>query len=154
MKTCSTRYHGEIEYSEDEVVSFPRGLFGFETEKQFLMIELPAVRPLVFLQSLSTPGLCFLALPVGVVEKDYQLDLADEDLEELELPAGSRPRIGEDVLCLVLLTVQANRPTTANLMAPVTLNLRTRKALQAISTNDLYSHQHVFLEPAKETVCS
>lgn len=150
---CLTKYHGEIEYSEDAVVHFPRGLVGFEAETRFLLIELPAMRPLVFLQSLSTPRLCFLTLPVFVVHRGYRIELSPEELEELELPAGRQPRIGDEVMCLALLTVQENRPATANLLAPVTINQRTRKALQTISSN-LYSHQHAFLDSVQETVCS
>src|SRR5215831_11637246 len=119
MATCFTKYQGELEYAEEAVIDFPRGLFGFEDQTRFLLIERPALSPLLFLQSLSTPQLCFLALPVFVVHGDYELALTQDDLAEVGLPGDSPTRIGPDVLCLALLTIRENQPTTANLMAPV-----------------------------------
>lgn len=154
MPTCLTKYYGEMEYSEEAVLNFPLGLFGFETETRFLLIENPAVRPIVFLQSLSTPQLCFLTLPVFVVDQGYKLAISADDLALLELPAGRQPRIGEDVACLAIISVQENKPTTANLLAPVVVSLRSNKAAQTISEESSYSHQYVFLEPRQEAVCS
>jgi flagellar assembly factor FliW len=53
-----------------------------------------------------------------------------------------------------LITIQPGRPTTANLMAPLVVNLASRQAMQALSAEDEYSHQHIFLQPVEETVCS
>ncbi|SRR5579871_2985442 len=154
MATCLTKFHGEIEYTAESVWSFPEGLFGFESETQFLPLEVPTLRPLVFLQSLSNPGLCFVTMPVLVVDQNYQLSVSPEDIAELDLPEGQSPRIGEDLLCLAILTIQKGRPTTANLMAPVLVNLKNRKAMQVISADSHYSHRHVFVEPKPEAVCS
>ena len=33
-----TKYFGEIEYEESEILTFPVGLFGFEEEHQFLLL--------------------------------------------------------------------------------------------------------------------
>ena len=37
MKT-NTKYFGEIEYDEEAVLIFPKGLFGFEEEQRFLLL--------------------------------------------------------------------------------------------------------------------
>jgi flagellar assembly factor FliW len=155
MNRCTTKYHGQIEHRDAMVITMPRGLFGFEGETRFLPIENPATRPIVFLQSLATPDLCFLALPVFVVDSQYRLTLSGDDLRCIDLPSGRQPVIGTHVLCLALVTVQANGPTTANLLAPVTINLRNLKGVQGISLDSGYSHQHVFLAAAEpEPVCS
>src|SRR5579859_4877441 len=109
MPKCLTKYHGEVEYSDAAIFEFPHGLFGFEAETRFLPIEIPAARPIVFLQSLATPSLCFVALPVFVVDRQYRLAMSSDDLAELELPVDRPAIIGEDVLCLVLVTIQTNR---------------------------------------------
>lgn len=152
MPTCTTRYHGEITYADDRVIAFPAGVPGFEEHTQFLLLEVPATRPIVFLQSLSTSGLCFITLPVKVVDPGYELAIPDEDAQSLELPAAAAAAGG--VLALALITIQSGRPTTANLLAPVVVNMLTRRARQVISTNPAHSHRHPFL-PARETVtCS
>lgn len=152
MPKCSTRYHGEMEYPEEAAIQFPRGLFGFEDERRFVMIENPSARPIVFLQSLATPELCFLALPVLVVDAKYRLELAAEDLEAIGLPGEETPEIGGDLFCLALITVREGGPTTANLLAPVVVSMATRKGVQGISTAPgSYSHETRFLEAP---VCS
>ena len=45
-------------------------------------------------------------------------------------------------------------PATANLIAPLVINLRTRQAVQAIVCEGDYSHQHVFPASSPEAVCS
>jgi flagellar assembly factor FliW len=100
----------------------------------------------------AAPDLCFLCLPALVVEPRYRLALAEEDLRALGLPPGRQPRIGDDVLCLVIVTVQEGQPTTANLMAPVVIRMDARLGAQALSTEAGYSHRHEFLAPRQEAV--
>jgi flagellar assembly factor FliW len=154
MPKCRTKSHGEIEYSEDVLICFPEGLFGFEHETRFLPIEVPALHPILFLQSVQRPGLCFVTLPILVVDPAYRLTLAPADLELADLQADRQPVIGDDVLCLAILTIHKEGPATANLIAPLTVNLRNRKAVQALVCEGEYSHRHVFPASAPEAVCS
>jgi flagellar assembly factor FliW len=148
ISKCLTKYHGEIEYSESDIVHFESGPFGFEANSRYVLLVPPAMKPLVFLQSLSTPGLCFLTLPILVVDRNYKLTLRTEDRKAAMLPTERQPVIGEDVLCLAILTLQHGHPATANLMAPVVVNLENRKAVQAISSEGSYSHRYVFTNAA------
>jgi flagellar assembly factor FliW len=125
-----------------------RGPFGFEDESGFVLIQRPELYPLVSLQSITTEDLCFLALPVLAVDSRYDLRLAPEDAALIDV--RERPCIGTEVLCLALLTVRAAGPT-ANLLAPVVVNLSSRAALQCLNVADGYSHQHP-LAPAEEGV--
>jgi flagellar assembly factor FliW len=154
MLKCQTKYHGEMDCEDQSVLNFPRGLFGFESETRFLPIEQPALRPLVFLQSLSTAGLCFICLPVLVVDRKYSLLLQPEDFEAVGLPSDRQPVIGIDVLCLAIVRIQPGGPTTANLLAPVVVNLRNSKAVQALSLNPNYSHQAPLPASSEESLCS
>ena len=153
MAKCLTKSHGEIEYYEDVVMHFSEGLFGFESETRFLPIEVPALHPLLFLQSVDRQGLCFITLPILVIDPFYRLNLSPSDLELAGLPTGRQPAIGEDVLCLAILTLHKDAPATANLIAPLVMNLRTRKTVQAIVCEGDYSHQHVFPASPPEAVC-
>jgi flagellar assembly factor FliW len=154
MPKCRTKSHGEIEYSEDVVMHFPDGLFGFESETRFLPIEVPALHPILFLQSVSRQGLCFVTMPILVIDPVYRLAVSPSDLERADLPTGRQPVIGEEVLCLAILTLHKDRPTTANLIAPLVINLRNRQAVQALVCEGEYSHQHVFPASEQEAVCS
>jgi flagellar assembly factor FliW len=116
-----------------------RGPFGFEDEAEFLLIQRPEQFPLVYVQSVRTASLCFLALPVLAVDPEYQLQISAEDAQLISVT--TEPVIGADVLCLALVTVHPEGPT-ANLLAPVLVNLQSRAALQCIHSIDDYSHQH------------
>ena len=113
-------------------------------------MEQPASSPVVFLQSLSRPDLVFITLPIAFVEPAYQLIVAPEDLMLLELPQEPQPVIGEEILCLAIVTVREGHAPTANLMAPVVVSRRTRRALQVIQSDSSYSHQHVLAPPVEE----
>jgi flagellar assembly factor FliW len=142
MRSIETKYFGTLPCSEEWVFDFPQGLPAFEEEKGFVLIEPPAGAPLVFLQSMARPGLCFAAFPVLAVDQGYQLGIAPEDLEELGLDARRQPALGSEVIVLALLSLDGEFRATANLMAPVVLHVATRRGLQAIRRDSRYSHEH------------
>src|SRR6516164_2089762 len=145
MPSFHTKNFGVISYSNDAVVEFRDGLPGFDSLRQFLALQFEDSRPLVFLQSLEDPELCFLTFPVGVIDANYRLMVSPEQREQIGLPVSGPLRIGEDVLCLIVVSLRETGPT-ANLLAPVVVNLRNRRAVQAIAPDSGYSHQHR-LEP-------
>lgn len=152
MQLFETRNFGRISYEPDSVLQFPGGLPGFEQSRSFLPVQVPDTDPIVFLQNLEDPALCFVTLPVLTIAPDYQLDMGDTDLEAIGFSPGSRPRIGEDVLCLTIVSIRPTGPT-ANLLAPVVVNLRSRSAVQAVATELEYSHQYE-LVPQEALACS
>ena len=153
MPCAQTKYFGTLAYNEESVFEFPVGLPAFEDEKQFVLIESPEHAPLVFLQSLVRPSLCFLAFPVLVVDRNYQLGIPGEDLQALGLNLERQPELGTEVLVLALVSLHDGFSATANLMAPIVVNLKTRRGLQAIRQDSLYSHQHPIETRAVEQAC-
>ena len=148
MSWLQTPHFGFLEYTAESTLEFSEGLPGFESEHRFVLVERPAHHPLVFLQSVQTTDLCFPALPVRVVEAFYQPQLGSSDLELLGL--ARQPEIGEDAVVLALIAVHEQDPT-ANLLAPVVINLKTRIAAQCVDPSMRYSHRHP-LAPALETL--
>ena len=149
MPSVETKYFGILTYAEESVFNFPQGLPAFEDEKTFVLIEaghreaLPEpAAPLIFLQSMARAGLCFAAFPIQAVDRQYELAIAPEDLESLGLDAARQPVLGREVMALALLSVNDELLATANLMAPVVLNVTVRRGLQAIRWDSRYSHQH------------
>jgi flagellar assembly factor FliW len=149
MPQCKTRYFGELEYDCQATVEFRGGIPGFEDERLFVLIERPDLKPLVFMQSLATPGLCFLTLPVFTVVPDYRLELLDVDRCELDLPTNAV--IGQDVACLVIGTIR-EESVTVNLLAPLVIDLKTGRAVQAILSESGYTHDYAIpAVPAEQT---
>jgi len=152
MPQVETQYFGTMSYGEESVFDFPAGLPAFTDEKHFVAIELRQHSPLIFLQSLAQPALCFLAFPILVVDRGYRLAMAPDDLRALDLSADRQPDLAAEVAVLALLSLRDGLPVTANLMAPIVVNLKTRRALQAIRQDSEYSHQHP-IELRPEATC-
>jgi flagellar assembly factor FliW len=142
MPLVETKYFGTMPCAEESVFELPFGLPAFEDQRRFVFIETPQHAPLCFLQSLSQPELCFLALPIQAVDRSYQLAVAAEDLAALEFNPDRQPQLGSEALVLALVSLHGSFSATANLMAPVLVNLKTRCAIQAIRRDSLYSHQY------------
>ncbi|MDP3000043.1 MAG: flagellar assembly protein FliW [Bryobacterales bacterium] len=154
MPEFQTRYFGEIAYLPESVIEYPVGLPGFENERRFLLIEQELNKPLVFLQSLSRPELCFITVPVQGILPDYELTLTAEELHTLELAEDRQPVVGEDVIHLAIVSLAEDRPATANLLAPIVINWRKRLAVQSVQADSSYSHQHPLLARDLEPQCS
>ncbi len=122
---------GDIESDPQCELLFPSGLPGFEEQRRMLPVEIPAQRPLLYLQSLDSAGICFVALPVYVIDPDFRLRISDEERALLQLPDDSDPEIGADVLCVALL-MRSSETVQANLNAVVVINLHNRRGLQCV----------------------
>lgn len=151
MPVLETQNFGRISFAEGSIFEFPRGLPGFEERRRFVPVQTPHAAPIVFLQSLEDPELCFTTLPIRVVDPQYSLEMDEPDVELLGWPPDYRPRIGEDVLCLAVLSLRETG-STANLLAPVVVNLSNRIAVQAVAAASPYSHQQP-LFPAEAPTC-
>jgi flagellar assembly factor FliW len=116
---------------EVPALSFVRPLPGFAELRRFVLVELPGEDggdPVLFeLRSLEEPAVRFLAAVPTAFFPDYAFELDETDCAELGLQDEF------DALVLVLLTIGTDAgSTTANLLAPVLVNARTRAAAQVI----------------------
>jgi flagellar assembly factor FliW len=153
MPVTVTRYFGELTYDQDGVFCFPIGIPGFETQRRFLFIEQQHTHPVVFMQSLDQPDLCFLAVPVSVAVPNYSLELAPEEHSTLglteNLAFGS-----SGITCLGLITCVEGGNPTINLASPIVLNLEKRIGIQAIPAGSRYSLRHPLLAREEAIRCS
>ena len=138
MPCIPTRDFGPLDYDPSAELHFPLGVPGFEKQTRFILIEKATLAPIVFLQSAETEALCFLTIPVQMVDPGYQIGMMDEDVRMLALDATDP----SEILFLAILSANANAVATANLLAPVVINLKTKIGLQAVRPNSHYSHQH------------
>jgi flagellar assembly factor FliW len=152
MPQILTRRFGAMDFDESAVLDFPLGLPGFENARRFALVKQPAAAPLVFLQSLDFPELCFVAAPVLSIDPAYQLEMTADDLRELGLAEHCQPRLGGQVICLAILSSPENGRPTANLLAPLVIEPASRRAVQAVRIDARYSHQQPL--PAPEAPCS
>lgn len=155
MPRIRSIYFGELDYADGTVFHFPYGLPGFEQERAFLFVRQPHTEPLLFLQSLQSPRLCFILLPILVADANYKVILDAEDLAALRLAPGSRPQIGVEILCAAIVNAGNGQDgPTANLMAPVIVNLKEQIGIQAIPADSPYSHRHPITTEKEVAPCS
>lgn len=151
MPNALSRYFGLIEYSQGQPFIFPDGLPGFPQETRFLPIEVPDQLPLLYLQSLSTPDLCFVALPPNCLVPNYDAAAQPEDLARIGLTPDALQ--GPGTLCLALLSFEENGEAFANLRAPIVVNMKQRNAVQTIQTEDRYPIRFAIHRKSEASPC-
>lgn len=135
-----TKYFGEMEYVQDEIIKFPEGLFGFEDEKEYLLIRFDdRDDTLLSLQSLKTPYLAFITMNPFRVMNDYEPYIADGDLDFLGVN-------NQELVAIYAIAVVADEVehTTVNLKAPLVINPETKKGRQVILEDPRYTFRHRF----------
>lgn len=145
MKT-QTKYFGPVDYEEEDVLRFRQGLFGFESERRFLLLPFEGgAGSLLCLQSLDTPSLAFVAMNPFSLKPDYAPQLQTEELAALGAARS------EDLCYYVLCAVREPVPeSTVNLKCPVVINDETRAAMQVILATDDYHMRHHLAEFGRE----
>ena len=147
MMIDTTRF-GTLSIEESGVITFPDGLPGFEGCRRFTLVPHQAPgsgqsSPFEWLQSLDDGSLAFLAINPNLVFPQYSPKLPTGELESIALAhdEADEPRL------YTLLTVPKGDPCgiTANLMAPVVVNVETRMAKQIVVAGDEYGLRHRLL---------
>ncbi len=139
MPSISTKQFGIVQFSDEDIFEFPNGLPGFEAEHRFLCIERPALRPVVFLQSIEKSDLCFITLPARSVDPEYQLEVPPDERTILGIADAETPVWEQSLACLAIVCLPSSGTPTANLLGPVVLSRETRKGVQAVRDDCRYS---------------
>lgn len=131
-----TKYFGEINLSEDKIITMERGMFGFEEYRKYTILydSEKEGRPNVsWFQSVEEPSLAFSVINPMAVMEDYNPIVEDELLK------GLGEITEENIVVLLPLTVpQEVTNMTANLKAPIIINADTRKGAQVVVENEEY----------------
>jgi flagellar assembly factor FliW len=141
MKYNTTRF-GDIEVQASDIINFPVGLYGFEREKSFACLPFaPNVEsPMEWLQSLQTPQLAFVITDPFLYVPDYSVKLTEGEKMEI----GYEP--GHTLETRVIVTIPENYlEMTANLVAPLVINLTSGMARQFVLTSMQYDTRHFLL---------
>ncbi|PFG04666.1 flagellar assembly protein FliW [Bacillus sp. es.034] len=141
--TILTKYHGNIDVKEEEILLFEQGVPGFLEEKQFILLPLPENTLFHILQSVKTPELGFVVTDPFIFFKDYDFTLEDSTVELLGSPSETEIKV------LSIVTVKEPlHESTANLQAPIVINLAGNKAKQLILNDPNYQTRHmIFAQP-------
>lgn len=144
---AETRLFGEIEISEDKIITMEQGIIGFPEMKYFTLIfdaEKEDKDTIMWLQSMDDG--CF-AMPVmnpRIAVPEYAPNVD----EELLKPLGGLE--DEDIYILTTVTIPQGKveDITINLKAPFIINLANNKGCQIIVEDD-YPVKHKIYDVLK-----
>ncbi|WP_160142003.1 flagellar assembly protein FliW [Nitrincola tapanii] len=134
----NTALFGPQEIQDDEIITFPQGLPGFESSKGFKVFHEEGKPTVHWLQSIEDEELCFSVMEPQLLNLGYEFILSDEQCQLIDLQE-------QDEFAVVVLlykngnttpseaeSIPAHQTIQANLAAPVVINVRSRKAIQVL----------------------
>lgn len=80
-----TKYHGQMNIKEEQIILFESGIPGFLEEKQFVILPLSEDSPFVALQSVTSENLAFIVVSPFIFFKNYEFDLDESTAELLDI---------------------------------------------------------------------
>ena len=135
MKIQTSRF-GEVTVPEDALLVFPSGLVGLPQHTRYVVFDVENGSGYQWLQSLDDPTLAVVIVQVELINPDFKVEVPVENLADLELGSD------DPVSISVIITIPKGSPdqATANLRAPLIVNLKNRKAKQVILQESIPLH--------------
>jgi flagellar assembly factor FliW len=144
----ATKAKGLIDVNERQKVVFPNGLLGFETLKEYVLLDAEQ-QPYYWLQSVDTEQVAFILINPFLFRPDYEANIDNEELKSVDISDPCK------ALIFSIVTIPSDGgPITANLQGPLVINRETRKGLQVVLTDARWKTKHDIkaeLEAANQT---
>ncbi|MCT8976139.1 flagellar assembly protein FliW [Clostridium sp. CX1] len=133
----NTKYHGVREFEEKDIITFKKGLPGFEQLKKFILFTVEDNEVFSILQSTEDMNIGLIVISPFNLIKDYELKLDEEKTSELKIERA------EEVLVLNTVTLNSKvENITVNLKAPIIINIKSNLGEQIILDNPNYVIKH------------
>jgi len=129
MNIQTTRF-GVVTVDPEHIMTFPRGLVGFESNEnaaRFALLQSDQWGPFYWLQSADEADLAFLVVDPALFFKDYQVCIREETQQDLDLADAKDGQ-------LLVICNRAGDWLTGNLLGPLVINTRTRVGQQVVLT--------------------
>ena len=141
-----TTHFGEIEISEEDIIDFEEGIFGFEGIHRYGIINSEDPEsPFKWIQAIEKPELAFALVNPFAIKRDYEFELKDEATKFLGIESPSQV-----VVFAILVIPEDTTKISMNLKAPIVLNTNNKKAAQIILDSDKYTVRHFILDELKK----
>ncbi|MCI8365573.1 MAG: flagellar assembly protein FliW [Eubacterium sp.] len=143
-----TKYFGEIDLTDEKIITLERGLFGFEEFNKYTILydcEKEGGANISWFQSVDEPTLALPVINPLLVKEDYNPVVEDE------LLSGIGEISEENLVILLTMTVPDDiKEMSVNLKAPIIINADTRKGAQLIVENQDYEVKYKIYDLLKE----
>lgn len=156
MQIQTTRF-GAVAVEQSDLITLPEGLIGFNDLKKFVILEDPDDLIFAWLQSCERPAIAFPILEPELFSSDYRVRLTRSDREALALAPGvavaDQAGASEFRTFTIVTIPQDVTLMTANLKAPVVLNVAKRLGKQIVTQDNDHPIKHpIFSELQKRLV--
>jgi len=132
MKFIS-KVHGEIEYKENNVITFSKGIPGFNNLKKFILLDLDEYKPFKLLQSLENDEISLIVTSPYEFFHEYEIKLSEDTIRNLKIDSP------EQVMVLTTVTLNSDvEKVTANLQGPIIINTSNNLGEQIILDDSKY----------------
>jgi len=136
MQIDTTRF-GRIEITEDDVIHFPRGLYGLEGTRHYCLLKHDEGGWFYWLQAVDAPSVAMVVTDPCLFFPEYEVPIPDPVAEMLQVRAAG------DVAVYTSITVAGGeRSISANLLGPIVINASACLGLQLILDGARYTTQH------------
>jgi len=127
-------------YAEEDVITFPGGIPGFEKNTQFVLVDVPEYAPFEWLVCTDGSKLRFAVINPMLFLPEYAPNMKKAQVNDLAL---EKP---EDILIYAIVTIHENPlESTANLIGPIIINKAKHLGKQIIIEDDRYTTQEPLL---------
>jgi len=123
----TTRF-GSISVADEDIITFSEGMLGFSKIDSYVLVERTDDSLFLWLQAVKKPSVAFPLLEPQILDRNFKVELEDEDRKSLKLEPNL---IGGKVFCIITIPTDPTK-MTANLKAPIVINLKKRIAKQVI----------------------
>lgn len=134
-----TKAYGTVDVDERQRITFPQGLFGFETVRDYVLLDAER-QPFYWLQSVDVRQVAFVLINPFLFRPDYELDIDDNLAGSIGITSP------EKALIFTIVTFPESGPMTANLQGPIIINQDTRIGKQEILSDLRWKTKHDILE--------
>lgn len=136
---------GELTVGDDEIIHIPNGLLGFPEQTRFCLVDPGDETLILWLQSVEQPDFAFALLEPKIFRPDYTVRLSAAELRELKLE-----NINQSAVFSVLTIPEDITQMTANLKAPLVINLKAQIARQVVLQENEYSIKHPMFKELRQ----
>lgn len=140
-----TQTQNEWSFTDGEVFTFAKGIPGFEQDTKYVFYKHD--ENFYLLQSVENEELAFIVANPFAFFMDYEFELPLQDREELMISDYS-----EVSVCTIVTWGDDLANVTANLMAPIILNVKKCLGKQVVLVNSGYTTKHPLLKKKNQTV--
>lgn len=128
-----SKVHGKIQYDETDIITFKKGIPGFDNLNKFVIVELEGYEPFKLFSSIEDEDVAMIVTSPYDFFEDYEITLKDEVVSNLGINNQS------EVMIISTVTLNSDvKKITTNLQGPIVINTSNNLGEQIILDNSKY----------------